>query len=248
MEKPLRPLKGILLDLLDFVYPPHCELCAARLDRGERIICRTCWRDVNGITAPFCSRCGIPLSTSDTFCDACLKRGRLFSFSRSYGLFDLTLRHIVHLLKYRRRKGLAAPLVSRMAVLMGSDARYGSMDALIPVPLHGVKRRSRGFNQSRLLAGGLSLLSGLPVIENVLIRKRNTVSQSSLSLSQRMTNVRGAFAVTGSPAIRDRRVILIDDVLTTGSTADACAGALLQAGAAEVCVMTVARAAGPETV
>ena len=169
-------------------------------------------------------------------------RCHVFSFARSYGPFDEIFQKIIHLFKYRRKLSLSKPLAALMGATVRGDARYSPMEALIPVPLHSAKRRARGYNQSELLARDLSRTTGLPLLERVLVRALNTRSQSKLSLSGRMANVQDAFRVKAPRQIQDRQIVLVDDVLTTGATADACASALLKAGAAQVSVVTMARA------
>jgi ComF family protein len=238
-------LRRFLGDLLDFVYPPRCGVCGRELSEGEGVICDACWRSLDGICPPFCQKCGLPLPFPNNLCSSCEGRSHHFFFARSYGLFDEIFQKIIHLFKYRRKLSLAGPLSELMAKTMRTDPRFSVMEAMMPVPLHPAKRRSRGYNQSELLARDLSRTAGLPLLREALIRTVNTPSQSRLSLSERMANVGSAFWAKDSRCLQDRRIILVDDVLTTGSTADACARALLEAGAAQISVITVARAAEP---
>jgi ComF family protein len=161
------------------------------------------------------------------------------------GIFDERLQGIIHLFKYRYRRSLAGPLARSLVSVMRRDRRFDAMEAILPVPLHTAKARSRGYNQSELIAVHLARTMDLELIREGLLRIRNTPSQSGLDLAQREINVRGAFAVKGPRAVAGRRLILTDDVLTTGATVDACAEALLHAGAEEVCVLTVARTPQP---
>jgi ComF family protein len=250
-------LRGLFQDLLDFIYPPLCAVCGRAICQravcqravyqrcqgdGNNLVCPDCWRKLRTIPEPSCRRCGIPLAGTDSLCPACRSRRHLFSFACSYGLFDEVFQQIIHLFKYRRRRSLAGPLAERLAVTLRADVRFSRMDAVIPVPLHPAKRRARGFNQSELLARELSRRVGFTIIKGVLVRVINTPSQSLLGFDQRVINVRDAFRVRIPERVRERHIILLDDVITTGATADACADALLKAGAAEVSVLTVARA------
>ena len=236
---------ALLGDLLDFIYPPFCALCGCRLSAGERSVCRDCWRSLAVIEAPYCRRCGLPLNSAGSPCPACRSRRRMFSFARSFGPFDERLQQIVHLLKYRHRKSLAEPLARLLASVIERDRRFDNMEAVVPVPLHSVKARTRGYNQSELIASYLAREVGLRLLKKSLRRTRNTPSQSGLGSAQREINVRGAFAVRNPETISGKRLILVDDVLTTGATVDACVQALLQADANEVCVLTVARTPEP---
>jgi len=239
-------LESLLRDLLDFVYPPHCGVCEGELRRGDGIVCADCWRSLEAIDSPFCQKCGLPLSTFNDLCSACAVREHIYSFARSYGLFDDLFQKIIHLFKYRRKLSLAGPLSALMTQMVEADRRFSCMEALVPVPLHPVRHRVRGYNQSQLLAQNLSRETGRALLLGALFRTVNTRSQSKLSLSERVTNVRNAFRVRDPEQVRDKRILLVDDVLTTGSTVDACSAALLSAGATQVSVITVARAVEPE--
>jgi len=238
--------KTLFRDLLDFIYPPFCGICGSRLIGGEKNICRPCWQSLTVIQAPFCRRCGLPLDSTASLCRVCRSRQRVFSFARSWGLFEERLQRIIHLLKYRQRKSLAGPLARMLTFIMEQDRRFDAMEAILPVPLHARKARSRGYNQSGLIALGLARRTGLPLLKNGLHRIRNTPSQSGLDLDRRAVNVQGAFRVRHPEMISGKRLILVDDVLTTGATVEACATALLEADAGEVCVLTVARTPEPE--
>ena len=237
-----RKLSG---DLLDFIYPPFCGTCGLPLKDEEKNICRNCWQTLTTIKAPFCQRCGLPLDSAGLLCPVCRVRQRRFSFARSLGPFDERFQKVIHLLKYRHRKSLAEPLARMLASSLRQERRFDAMEAILPVPLHAVKARSRGYNQSELIAAHLARRTGLRLLKGTLRRTRNTPSQSGLGLARREINVRGAFGVKDRQTISGKRLILVDDVLTTGATVDACVEVLLQAGAEEVCVLTVARTLEP---
>jgi ComF family protein len=148
------------------------------------------------------------------------------------------MRELIHLLKYRRIAPLAEPLGRMMGSAFPRDERF---DAIVPMPLHWQRRWSRGFNQAELLARALSKQTGLPV-RLLVRRKRSTAAQAGLTNAGRRANVRGAFEVRRANSVRGLRILLIDDVFTTGATAGACAGALKRAGAERVAVLALARA------
>jgi ComF family protein len=157
---------------------------------------------------------------------------------RAVALFEGPLRHAIHALKYRRLSAMAEPLGDLLAHFW-VHASDGA-DAIVPVPLHDGRRRERGYNQAELLANRLSRRVGAPVRPNALRRLRATAVQMSLNASDRKLNVAGAFE-SADPAVRGKRVVVIDDVCTTGATLDACAAALLSAGAASVRGLALAR-------
>lgn len=167
-----------------------------------------------------------------------------FEWSWSYALHEGRLRDLIHLFKYGGMRPLARPLGAWLANAYPCLEQF---DALVPMPLHWWKQMQRGFNQSDLLARELSRRVGVPVL-NAARRRRRTAVQARLTPAQRRENVRGAFDVPSPERVRGLSLLLVDDVMTTGSTVNACAKALKQAGAARVCVLTVARAGGqPDT-
>jgi len=161
-----------------------------------------------------------------------------FEWSWSYALYEGRLRELIHLFKYGGMRPLDRVLGAWLA---SAYPRLEHFDALVPMPLHWWKRMQRGFNQSDLLVRELSRRVGVPTL-NAARRRRRTAVQARLTPAQRRDNVRGAFDVPSPERVRGLSLLLVDDVMTTGSTVNACAKALKQAGAARVCVLTVARA------
>lgn len=191
----------------------------------------------------YCRRCRTPYLNSrplddDGVCLACVLGHNRYDTAYSFGSYEGTLRDLIHLFKYEGVQTLARPL-GRM--ILRSFPREARFDAIVPMPLHWTKRIARGYNQSRLLALELSRGTGLPV-ERLVRRRRATPSQAGLRGRDRRANVRGAFAVLSADRVAGRRLLLIDDVLTTGSTLNACAAVLKSAGAAHVSVLTLVRA------
>jgi ComF family protein len=154
------------------------------------------------------------------------------------GPYEGALRRAIHLLKYERMTPLTRPLGERLAL---AAAELTGFDAIVPAPLHWRRRWDRGFNQADLLAREVSRRTGIP-IDRRLLRTRSTPPQAGLSAAERRRNVQGAFAAAGKSAIRGKRLIIIDDVMTTGATLEACARVLKRAGASQVAVLTLARA------
>jgi ComF family protein len=192
-----------------------------------------------------CSRCGIVFKSrqgEDHLCGRCLDRPGTFSRARAAGIYDRTLKSAIHALKFKATVSLALPLG---ALLQDTFQHYwtaGDIDVIAPVPLHQRRFRRRGFNQAYLLARRWQLPGETVVIRDLLVRTRATAPQTGLDRNQRRINIKDAVAVNRPGQSAGKRVLLVDDVLTTGATADACAGALLRDGARQVDVLTLARA------
>ena len=234
--------------LLAVIFAPSCAACGELLDAPTGgPVCARCWASILPLTPPLCDTCGDPLASWRTIslplaeCPRCRRATRHVERARTIGEYDGALRAIVHALKYEGRRSLARPLATLMR-RRGADV-ISCADVAVPVPLHFSRLRERGFNQAADLARHL----GLPVVP-ALRRVRATATQTSLPAAQRHRNVRQAFAVTRRVhALHDRRVILVDDVCTTGATLEACARVLKEAGVAHVLALTAARVVGRAT-
>jgi ComF family protein len=222
---------------------PLCAACDAPLDRPlEGPVCGSCWRAIARLTAPCCLRCGDALvgwHARTDLCVRCLRNPPVFAAARSAGRYDGALRRIIHAFKYERRRVLAGQLAEMMKDA-GADM-IEQADAVVPVPLHPWRMLSRGFNQAEDLARRL----GRPVCR-VLRRRRHGPPQAGLPAGRRHANVRRAYALRRTPGVRaivrGKTLVLVDDVMTTGATLEACAGVLLEAGAQTVLAITAARA------
>ena len=239
-------LRDLAASLATVALPDQCRLCDLPLTEISRVpICRRCLGGVESLKAAFaCKRCGLPFETSAPLhgvevCGLCRRDPWPFDVARSFGAYEGTLRRLIHLLKYDRMIPLAGHLADRMAPI-AEDLRPA--DIIIPVPLYRWRRWQRGFNQAHELARGLSRRTGLELEPRALTRVRATQPQAGLSHRERRRNVDGAFAVRRRGAVQGRRVILIDDVMTTGATLGACAKALKADGTRSVAALTVARA------
>ena len=230
---------------LGFVYPEVCQFChEARATPAESYICVDCRAEVRFIEPPFCARCGLPFQgaiTQEFECAHCREMGWAFSSARAAVVARGLMLEVIHRYKYQRALWLEGYLAELLVSRAAPALRGGAWDALVPVPLHTVKQREREFNQAERLARHLSKATGIPLKPRLLRRVQPTRTQTQLSREERLANVRRAFALREKTDLAGRRFVVIDDVLTTGATTGACAGVLRAAGAAEVCVWTVAR-------
>ena len=230
---------------LGFLFPEICQLCGGqRATVKEGYVCARCRSRVRFIKPPFCSRCGLPFEgdlTTPFECANCREMELHFSAARSAVVAHGVVLEAIHRYKYQRAlwfEPFLAGLLLRETVpaLRGQD-----WNLIVPVPLHPLKQREREFNQAERLAAHLSAATQIPLNKNLLRRVRFTNTQTRLTRPERAANMRGAFTMRPGARLDEERVILVDDVFTTGATTSACAQALLAAGAAEVCVWTVAR-------
>ena len=230
---------------LAWLYPAVCQLCEAnRATPAEGYVCAKCWSQVRFIRSPFCERCGLPFAgeiTTAFECSNCRDMDLRFISARSAVTARGVVLDVIHRYKYSRARwfeNFLADLLLRAALPALQDQQW---DLIVPVPLHPTKQREREFNQAERPARPLAHALGLPLNTGLVRRVQPTRTQTLLSKQQRAENVRRAFAARPNRHLTGERVILVDDVLTTGATTSACAGVLRAAGAGEVCVWTVAR-------
>lgn len=231
--------------LVDFGLPPLCASC--REPVGDVGLCAACWSKLSFICEPYCARLGIPFAYDPgpgVLSMEAIADPPSYNRARAAVRFDEIARTLVHALKYGDRLDLA-PVVGRWTAAAGRDL-LSDADALVPVPLHWQRLWMRRFNQAAALAHVVAEASGVPLLPDTLKRVKPTAHQVGLSKNERSVNVQGAFRVPADRKINvvGRRVVLVDDVLTTGATVDACARALLRAGAAQVDVLVFARVVG----
>ena len=239
-------MKDLLGAALAFLYPEVCQICREeRATVAEGLVCPTCWRQVRFIRPPFCERCGLPFEgelTAAFECANCREMELYFSSARSAVAAGGMVLEVIHRYKYQRALWFEPFLADLLIREAAPGLRGGQWDWIVPVPLHPAKQREREFNQAERLAHCLSQATNIPVNTSLLKRVEPTRTQTRLTRPERSANVRRAFA------LRDRRlrlagsrIVLLDDVFTTGATTSACARVLREAGAGEVCVWTVAR-------
>jgi len=243
MAAPARsPLRRALAACADLIMPPCCLVCRSPLSE-HHLLCAPCWSEVSFIRPPLCDVLGIPLpfdTGGKTISAAAAARQPPYDHARAVAHYSGAMRTLVHQFKYADRHDARA-LFGRWLAESGRDLLPG-IDLIVPVPLARLRLLTRRFNQAAILAQELSRRTGLPVAAHVLRRTRATPSQVGLTHDQRRRNVAGAFRVPKNrrAAVIGRRVLLIDDVITTGATVEACARALERAGAAGVDVLALA--------
>lgn len=237
-------LKALSGALLDFVFPPHCHVCRSFIPGGGRLhICDSCREKIRLVNQPHCTVCAIPFAGAGANhpCGNCIDTPPSFDVARAAVIYDGPGRELIHSFKYDYKTHLRRPLAILTADALTGFVTSLKPDLLVPVPLHVKRLRSRGFNQAVLIGEMLAAEWGISMERRVLQRIRWTEPQINLAAGQRKTNVKGAFAVADAEAVKNRTVLLFDDVYTTGSTVDECAKVLKRSGAGKVIVVTVAR-------
>jgi ComF family protein len=244
---PRRSVTGLFAKLgrfvVDVILPPTCLACRMPVGEGSGL-CPQCWVGAGFIERPYCERLGTPFPSDHggpLISPAALAEPPAYARARAVARYGDVVRDLIHLLKYGDRLDLV-PALGRWMTRAGAEI-IADADALVPVPLHWTRLWQRRFNQSSALAHAVSKLSGVPAADHLLARARATPPQFGLARKERARNVQGAFKVPKASRIevKGKKLVLVDDILTTGATADACTKALLRAGAARVDVLVLAR-------
>jgi ComF family protein len=239
------PVKSWLEAGLAFFYPENCQLCrAAHATAAEGYVCARCWQDVRFITSPICDRCGLPFEgeiTTRFECSNCREMELHFESARAAVAATGVVLEAIHRYKYNRALWFEPFLAGLFCQGAVSHLRAEDWTMIVPVPLHPLRYRAREFNQAERLGARVAAATGIPLRPRVLRRVQPTHTQALLTRKERAANVRGAFAVRPGEALEAARVVVVDDVLTTGATTSACAEALREAGAERVGVWTLAR-------
>jgi ComF family protein len=241
-------LREALEALLSVLLPAPCRLCdKPLLASGTLPICSACLEALPRMPAPICEQCGRlfhtfqPAEGGRQACQLCRRGVYAFDVARSFGVYDDLMVRAVVLLKYHSLKPLGAWFGRQLEQCVASEPEAFAADVVVPVPLHPSRLRERGYNQAELIARPLARRLHLPLRPYLLARTRPRPEKLKLTRRERWLTVRGAYAMRGAGRIDNLRVLLVDDVFTTGATLDACARALKQAGAARVACLTVAR-------
>lgn len=237
----MKRLEDIWQDILAALYPPRCAACALV---GVEGWCEQCSEQIDYISEPVCVRCGTPLAT-EKFCRTCQQQVLVPEALRAVAHYHSVVRRAVHRCKYEHLPTIAPALADLLAKgwNSGLTTPLHAADVVVPIPIHPLRERERGFNQSALIAWHFCQRTGMEYLGGVLERIAYQRPQVGLDASERRLNVKGVFRVASPSPIMGRRVLLIDDVWTTGSTLNEAAQTLLASGAAQVFAYTVAHEA-----
>jgi len=234
-------LRSLLNNFLDIIIPPRCIICKKQ---GREQICSDCFAKIRYVTPPYCKICGKPHDSrfEGGFCHECYRKKTPFDLARSATEYEGTIKEALHMFKFSNRHSLKIPLGKIMADYLAANngIDLSQIDIIMPVPLSRKKERSREYNQAKLLAEELSKHTGLAIDDESLKRVKETTPQFELSREERLKNLKDAFMA--SDEVKDKAVLLIDDIYTTGSTVKESSLALKRSGAKRVCVLTLARA------
>lgn len=236
-------LKAFTEWLLNLFFPPKCLSCQTLVAKTGSL-CAHCWNQMEFVHQPLCVQCGHPFEfslTEDTLCGECVANPPPYRKARTVCMYNDISRNIVTGLKYSDRTYIA-PYIARWMTRNGQSL-LEEADYIVPVPLHRLRLFTRRYNQALLLANTIGKQTGIPLMHNLLKRKRHTPPQAGLTRNQRLKNVTGAFTIRSKyhKRICQKHIVLIDDVMTTGATIHACTRALLKAGAVRVDVITFSR-------
>lgn len=226
-------------------FPSFCRLCQRLLDKPqERVVCQQCYDSIRRPAAAYCWRCGrfFAAEGEPYLCLQCQRQAPPFSLHRSCTRYEGKMRELILLYKYAKLKVVGRRLANLALDFIREEEFWAGLEVVVPVPLHPQKQRERGFNQSLEIARVVGRARGLEVENKALIKIRNNPPQASLEAEERRANVKGAYQVKRKEKIKDKVVLLVDDVFTTGSTIEECSRVLKQAGAKEVRALTLAQA------
>ncbi|HEY5911235.1 MAG TPA: ComF family protein [Verrucomicrobiae bacterium] len=230
---------------LGFVYPEVCQICGkARATPAECFVCAGCRARIRLIQPPFCERCGMPFQgqiTTRFECENCRDAGLQFQYARAAVVAGEQVLELVHRYKYHRAFWCEPLLADFLIRAAGPELKQQHWDLIVPVPLYPARQREREFNQAERLGRRLAAATGIQLDTRLLKRVRATETQTRLSREERRRNMHNAFAVNPRRSLSGERIVLIDDVFTTGATTSACSRVLRAAGAGALCVWTVAR-------
>ena len=245
-------IQQVKQSLLDFLYPRICPVCSKIIQpKGEKA-CPECRKKLTYITEPRCSKCGKQLCLAEQeFCYNCTKRSHHYKKGIALFEYDSHMQRSIINFKYHHQKEFADFYVEEIITYLGKAIQRISPNALVPIPIHSRKRNQRGYNQAELLADGIGKALSIPVFSGLLVRKKYTIPQKELDDKERLKNLERAFFWSNSwfqenLKIIPDRLILVDDIFTTGSTVEACTKVLLEQGVKEVYFLSLCIGRGDE--
>jgi competence protein ComFC len=231
----------IALKIINYLYPPRCIMCKDFVQE-ENGICATCWNELSFLNSPFCNICSFEFdfsSLANQTCLKCISKPPKYNFIRSALKFNEKSKKLLHEFKYYDNK-IIGEIFAKLIANKYKNSFMG-YDFIIPVPMHKIKRIMRLYNQAQIFGESLSKIISVPIKCDVLTKVRNTKSQTGLSKKERKKNLIGTIEILNKIEIKDKNIILVDDVITTGSTISLCVDLLKKHGAKNVCVISIAK-------
>jgi ComF family protein len=234
----------LLHAILDILYPVRCPVCADIVVPKDRRICFGCEKKLNFISEPRCKKCSKPIEQDQKeYCSDCERKDYHFEYGYSLWVYNSVMMKSISDFKYRMKKEYARYYIGQVIENYSKAIYKMEPDALVPVPIHKSKYRERGYNQAEILAKGIGKELGIPVLPNLLIRTKKTLPQKQLSDKERLKNLREAFRFNETEMKNHKkglkRILLIDDIYTTGSTIEACTNVLMENGIERVYFITL---------
>ncbi|MFH1897303.1 MAG: ComF family protein [Candidatus Desantisbacteria bacterium] len=239
--------KIIFWGLFNLIFPAECSFCSNPLETiRQRYICANCQTKIVPIELPVCDKCGKPLVPSfnrlqHPLCRECRTMRRYFTVARAVGTYEGVLKKAIWLFKYEGKTGLQGILGSLMVDCINHLDWASKIDIIVPIPLHKTKLKTRGYNQAGILTVFMGEKLNIPISQNNLKRIKATITQASLKRKERIKNIHNAFFIQQPEKFSGKRILLIDDVFTTGATSNECSRILKKAGVSDIFVLTIAR-------
>lgn len=223
--------------MIDMLFPGRCPVCDEIVMPKGKLICRECRPKLRYVSEPYCKKCGKPLALAEQeYCGDCSRRRHVYDAGLALFCYQGEARKSVERFKFKNKREYAEFYAEEMVKRLGRQIAGWEAEVLVPVPVHRSRLRERGYNQAAVLAAKLSKRTGIPMDGHLLIKKKRTLPQKTLEEKERIKNVRDAFQ-TGKNVVQYKKIIIVDDIYTTGSTADECAKVLKRCGAEKVYVL-----------
>lgn len=229
--------------IISFFFPITCSSCGCDLPADDNLkVCAKCQKEIKLIDGLYCQLCGMPLKDGGYYCFLCRKKTKKYYENiRSSGVYDGVLRLLIHKFKYKGRDFLSKFFGSLLVETLKKQRYINDIDYVVPVPLHWFKKYKRGYNQAELLAFPLAVYLNKPLLKNNMIRSKFTLPQFTLNKQKRIKNLSNVFKYRNNATLKNKTILLVDDICTTGTTIDQCSKVLKEAGAKKVYALVLAR-------